>query len=134
MLKLLPLLLLMQTVVQGQERSKIKTVVRLRNEIQAMPTYDVIVEHGWPSAITNANLANTIPSGMITYPEASSRELFIMSIFFPEQVMITNIFGQTFYTHTYDSDGEDRIKVTTWPGGVYLIRINGNEVRKFVKE
>jgi trimeric autotransporter adhesin len=49
------------------------------------------------------------------------------------QLTITNLLGQTVYTHEYNTE-KVQIDVADIPKGMYLIRINGSEVRKFVKE
>jgi hypothetical protein len=41
--------------------------------------------------------------------------------------------GQTIYTHYYTSP-QVQIEVSTLPSGLYFVKINGSEVRRFVKE
>ena len=48
-------------------------------------------------------------------------------------VAITNLIGQTVYSQEYNAD-KVQIDVADLPAGVYFIRINGTEVRRFVKE
>ena len=48
-------------------------------------------------------------------------------------VTINNLLGQTVYTHEYNSS-QVQVNVADLPKGMYLVRINGSEVRKFIKE
>jgi hypothetical protein len=60
----------------------------------------------------------------------------VLTISCPERiasVAITNLIGQTLYSHKYNAS-QVQIDVSTFPAGIYLIRINGTEVRKFVKQ
>jgi len=49
------------------------------------------------------------------------------------QIAITNLLGQTLYTQNYNT-GQIQIDVSNLPTGMYFVKINGSEVRKFVKE
>jgi len=49
------------------------------------------------------------------------------------QITITNLLGQTVYTQSYNSP-QVNVDVSTLPQGMYLVKINGTEVRKFVKQ
>jgi hypothetical protein len=49
------------------------------------------------------------------------------------QVIITNVVGQTVYTRQYNTQ-QVQINVADLPIGVYFAKVNGTEVRKFVKE
>jgi type IX secretion system substrate protein len=48
-------------------------------------------------------------------------------------VIISNLLGQVVYTHVYAAK-QVQIDVADFPKGIYLVRVNGTEVRKFVKE
>jgi hypothetical protein len=48
-------------------------------------------------------------------------------------VAITNLIGETVYTHQYNSK-QVQIDIADLPKGMYLVRINCTEVRKFMKE
>jgi hypothetical protein len=51
------------------------------------------------------------------------------------EIEITNILGQTMYTETITTTLHQRsIDITAMPAGIYFVKVNGNEVRKFVKE
>ena len=49
------------------------------------------------------------------------------------QITITNLLGQTLLTRNCSSD-QVEIDVSDLPAGVYLIKINGTDIRKFVKQ
>jgi len=49
------------------------------------------------------------------------------------QVAISNLLGQTVFTRNYNSD-EVEVDVADLPTGLYMLKINGAEMRKFVKD
>jgi hypothetical protein len=50
-----------------------------------------------------------------------------------ETIAISNLLGQTLYTCEYNSQ-QVHIDITNFPKGVYFVKVNGLEIRKFVKE
>jgi len=48
-------------------------------------------------------------------------------------ICIINLTGNVVYAHEYHSDNA-QVDVSAFPAGVYFVKINGVEVRKFVKE
>jgi hypothetical protein len=46
---------------------------------------------------------------------------------------ITNLIGQTISSHEYHAETV-QVDVADLPPGVYFVKINGTEVRKFVKQ
>lgn len=67
------------------------------------------------------------------YPNPATTSLTITSTNKISQLTITNLLGQTVYTHEYNTQKAE-VNVADLPTGVYFIKINGSEVRKFVKE
>jgi trimeric autotransporter adhesin len=67
------------------------------------------------------------------YPNPASEQLTIASTDNITSIAITNLLGQTVYRRRYNSS-KVQLDVADLPAGVYLIRINGTEVRKFVKQ
>jgi len=49
------------------------------------------------------------------------------------QITITNLLGRTVHTQNYNTD-QIQIDVSSLPTGMYFVKMNGSEVRKFVKE
>jgi len=49
------------------------------------------------------------------------------------QITISNLLAQTIFTQNYNAD-QARIDLSAFPSGLYFLKINGSEVRKFVKE
>lgn len=67
------------------------------------------------------------------FPNPTSSYLTVTSTNEISQIAISNLLGQTLFTHDYNSEKVE-VDVADLPKGVYLIKINGTEVRKFVKE
>jgi len=49
-------------------------------------------------------------------------------------INITNLIGQTVYEQDYTAQQQAVVNIASLPTGVYFVKINGSEVRKFVKE
>jgi len=67
------------------------------------------------------------------YPNPATMSLIVSCSVEINTLAISNLLGQTVYSHEYGSQ-QIRIDVASLPAGVYLIRINGTEVRRFVKD
>ena len=75
--------------------------------------------------------------GNITvYPNPASTQLTIQSQNPPiDNLTITNTLGQTIYSQSQESNYTIiQIDVSALPRGMYFIRINGTDIRKFLKE
>jgi type IX secretion system substrate protein/NHL repeat-containing protein len=83
-----------------------------------------------PTLAVSAVQAN---AGIRVYPNPASTELNIDAPAPINQVTISNLVGQIVYTCDYNTSYA-RIDITNLSSGVYFIKINGSEVRKFVKE
>ena len=77
------------------------------------------------------NLAHNNTIGLFPNPAITS--LTITSTDKIAIISITNLLGQTLYTHEYNTE-KAQIDVSTFASGIYFIKINGTEVKKFVKE
>jgi len=77
------------------------------------------------------NIAATTENIKI-YPNPSSTALTITSDDKISQITITNLLGQTLFTGNYNSE-QVAVNVADLPAGLYLVRVNDTEVRKFVK-
>ena len=67
------------------------------------------------------------------YPNPTTTELTIGSPNKITQLIITNLIGQQVYTHEYNTETV-QVNVACLPSGIYFIKINGSEVRRFIKE
>jgi type IX secretion system substrate protein len=67
------------------------------------------------------------------FPNPVSNSITIKSPYEITAVTIDNMTGQTVFTSYYHGE-EVQVDVANLPSGMYLIRINGTEVRKFVKQ
>jgi len=96
---------------------------------------------GW--MIDSIAVCNTICPGKVNvigaehnielYPNPAYNELNITATDMIKEVSISNIFGQRVFDRSYQAD-QASIDVADLPVGVYFVRINGSEVRKFVKK
>ncbi len=66
-------------------------------------------------------------------PNPTQNELNITASYPIRYICITNLLGQTLYFQHYNSP-EIHIDVAALPTDMYLVRINGIEVRKFIKQ
>ena len=71
--------------------------------------------------------------GLEIYPNPASTSLTISSSEKITSITLTDLLGQTVYTHEYNSE-KVQLDVSALPSGIYFVEINGAEVRKFVKE
>lgn len=67
------------------------------------------------------------------YPNPAENKITIASSYPIANVVINNLLGQVVYIQQHNSD-KVQIDVSNLPAGIYLIRVNGSEVRKFLKE
>jgi sugar lactone lactonase YvrE len=82
---------------------------------------------------TSVNSVTGLPGNIGIYPNPVQSRLTIASSEIINQVTITNFLGQIIYAHEYNTE-KVQIDVASLPASVYFIKINGSEVRKFVKE
>ena len=67
-------------------------------------------------------------------PNPATTKLIIGSSYLPiTRVVITNLLGQTVFSERCGSNEVD-VDISSFPPGIYIVRINNSEVRKFVKE
>ena len=77
----------------------------------------------------------TTSAGIIKlFPNPVTDELTIIFSRPVSRIAITNLIGQTLYNEQKDLQQKVVINLSNLPPAVYLIKINGSEVRKFVKQ
>ena len=91
---------------------------------------DTEILHLFPTGIENTVAVNSTIS---IYPNPATTEISISASNLINQITITNLFGKTVYTHEYNSE-HVQVNIADLPAGMYFIKINGAEVRKFVKQ
>ena len=74
-----------------------------------------------------------ITPGLNIYPNPAYNELNITCPDNIDEVALTNLTGQTVHINRYNST-RVQLDVSGLPAGVYFVKVNGTEVRKFVKE
>ena len=73
-------------------------------------------------------------STLSIFPNPATTELTIQSTNEPiKQITITNLLGQTVYNQMHSTD-KVQVNISSLPTGVYFVKVNDTEVRKFVKE
>ena len=82
---------------------------------------------------TDLGVAAIHNSNTSIYPNPTHESLTIISSGNISNIIITNILGQNVFSSDY-SASQVQVNVAALPAGVYFVKINGNEVRKFVKE
>lgn len=81
---------------------------------------------------TDANEIN-YKSKIQIFPNPMSTQLTVIVPNNVDQLTIANFLGQTVFSHKYNTE-KIQIDVTELPVGLYFIKINGFEIRRFVKQ
>ena len=68
------------------------------------------------------------------YPNPTATQLNIESSAIITTITIANLIGQMVYINHFHDEEQVQIDVASLPAGIYLLRVNGTEVRKFVKQ
>lgn len=82
---------------------------------------------GVPLLNNNSNEVNIFPNPTATY-------LIITSTHAINTITINNLLGQKVYSNQYNNAEQVHVDVIDFPSGVYFIKVNDSEVKKFVKE
>ena len=88
-----------------------------------------VAKFGDHTEVTNIEKTNTFT----IVPNPVKNNLSITTSYNIATVNITNILGQQVFSSKYDRDNV-QIDVSTLPKGMYFVKVNGFETRKFVKE
>jgi hypothetical protein len=67
------------------------------------------------------------------YPNPVATKLNVSAPYRVLEVTITNLIGQTVFADHYNNE-KVQVDVSGLPAGMYLMRINDTEVRRFMKE
>ena len=70
---------------------------------------------------------------IIIYPNPATAQLTISASDRITTIAINNLFGQTVYTHDYNFQ-QVQVDVADLPAGIYFVKVNGSEVREFMKQ
>jgi hypothetical protein len=88
-------------------------------------------EISFPHTEVRADIPGTLK--MVLFPNPASTLLTIAASERITSINISDLLGRTVHDHEYDTT-QVQVDIADLPNGVYLVRINGAEVRKFVKE
>ena len=83
-----------------------------------------------PAGVNNTMLANNT---IILFPDPATTLLTISATDKINSIIVTNLFGQTVYSHSYAAE-KVQIDVAPLPSGTYFVKVNGSEIRRFVKQ
>jgi hypothetical protein len=88
----------------------------------------------YPSPINNLVKVNDVTKAAFhVLPNPVHDELTIVASCNITTICITNLLGQVLYSQNYNAE-KATISVADLPQGIYLLKVNNAEVRKFVKE
>jgi hypothetical protein len=82
-----------------------------------------------PISVASLSVDNSIK----IFPNPVKQELTVAAAENITSIVISNIIGQTVYSHTYNSK-EVKVDVADLPDGIYFLRLNGTTLKRFVKE
>jgi len=68
------------------------------------------------------------------YPNPTATELTITCSDKLTSIAITNLLGQAVYSNHYNNSPQAQVDVSNLPSGIYFVKVNGTDVREFVKE
>ena len=92
------------------------------------------VSTGHCGALDEPGIAGVTPESVQLYPNPAQSKITIQSSAQPIQSLaLTNILGKLIETRVCNSQ-DTQLDIRSLPAGIYLVRINGTIVRKFVKE
>ena len=104
------------------------TVVPLSSGCYDSTTSAVLIVNSYTAGINNVSVSQAD-----IYPNPAQTAITITGTQGITSISITNLLGQTVYNQKCNSDNV-KVDVSGLPGGVYFAKVNGVEVKKFVKE
>jgi len=92
----------------------------------------------WKSVKADHTTAASVPlvskeNDINVFPNPANMELTVSATENINTITIFNLIGQTLYTRDYNSK-QVRVNIAFLPDGVYFVKVNGSETKKFVKE
>ena len=88
-------------------------------------------DHTTPLAASQMALSHTVS----VYPNPASTRINIRSSVAIQSVVISNLLGQAVLNDLQGNNSQaQQVDISALPAGVYFVRVNGSDVRKFVKE
>ena len=103
--------------------------------INSVSYCDVFIAKINSSTLLNSPLISTTPQLISLFPNPAIDQLTVRSANQPiNEITIYNLFGQIIYRSSYIELTQVQVNVADLPTGVYLIKVNGSEMRKFVKQ
>ena len=103
------------------------------------PSVQELTIQGWltfdnqTSCILGINTTTQTNTRIVISPNPTTISLDVITTNKITTLVITNLLGQTVYAHEYNSQ-QVHVNVADLPKGIYFVKVNGGEVRKFVKE
>ncbi len=85
-----------------------------------------------PNSVGNLNTGRV--EGVKITPNPSSNLVTVTASKNISSIAIVNFLGQVLYTHEYNGAAEVQLYTADLPPGIYLVKVNGSETGKFVKQ
>ena len=96
--------------------------------------YDYTTSSGHIVATATTGISEIGKGDIITiYPDPATTAITLSNNNKIRQVTIYSLLGQTVFTHLYDDD-QALVDVAYLPAGMYLVKVNNAEIRRFVKQ
>ncbi len=103
--------------------------IAVTNGITSDSIYVFAIVSQCTNAISNAAKRST---QILLFPNPAKTKLTVISPDLIEHVVITSSQGKTVCSHHYQSH-EIEIDISSFPSGLYFIKVNGSDVRRFIK-
>ena len=79
------------------------------------------------------SVAGSVSSALLVYPNPATTQITISAPGKISTITVSNLLGQTMYSQHCNA-GEVHVAIADLPAGVYFVKVNGTEIRKFVKQ
>ena len=97
------------------------------------PTYESTTLTKFSCSPLEISNVSSSPNSIRLFPNPATTVVAISSPQEITNITIINLLGQLIYARECDTE-KVQLDISAWPAGIYFVRINGTEVKKFIKE